>query len=273
MLDSSLFALNGWSGGLAGLFLLSLRVAAVFLLTPVLYAMQLPAVVRMLLILSLSVVLALGLQPAAVHVPSEAPGFMVAAATELALGATLGLGILTAFAAFAVAGRLLDVQVGFGIAQVFDPVTQHQVPVLSAAFMQIGVLLFFLLNGHHAILRGVALSLERFPLGQPWSVAAVSEVVMLQMGGLYALGFALVAPVVLCVLLVEIALGVVARNLPQMNLFVIALPIKIAVALVMLALWFSGIGGVMTRVYASIGTNWEKIMQTHEAPPDLQRGR
>jgi flagellar biosynthetic protein FliR len=208
-----------------------------------------------------------------VTVPNDWSGLLVAAGSELALGATLGLGILIAFGAFAVAGRLLDVQVGFGLAQVFDPVSRHQIPVLNAAFNQIGVLVFFLLNGHHALLRGVVLSLEKFPLGAAWSISASSDAVMGQMTGLFMLGFALVAPVVFCVLLVELALGVVARNLPQMNMFVIALPAKTAVALIALSLWFSGIGGVMTRVYASIAAGWEKIMVLEVAAPALRRGQ
>jgi flagellar biosynthetic protein FliR len=271
MSDLSIFQAGNWD--LASLFLLSLRMAAVFLMTPVLYALQLPGSVRLLLILSLAVVLTMGLPHPAAKVPNDWSNLWVAAGSELALGATLGLGILIAFGAFAMAGRLLDVQVGFGLAQVFDPLSRQQIPVLNAAFNQIGILVFFLLDGHHALLRGIVSSLDRFPLGAAWSPSAASGAVMGQMTGLFMLGFSLVAPVVFCVLLVELALGVVARNLPQMNMFVIALPAKTAVALIALSLWSSGIGGVMTRVYASIATDWEKVMMVEVGAPDLKGPR
>lgn len=77
------------------------------------------------------------------------------------------------------------------------------------------------------------------------------------MTGLFSLGFALAAPVVVCLLLVELALGVVARNLPQMNMFVIGIPLKIVVGLVLLSVWFSGMGDAMSRAYSFVFRSWE----------------
>jgi flagellar biosynthesis protein FliR len=251
-------------------FLLSLRVATTFLMTPVLYAMPMPAVVRILLVLSLSVVIALGISgPANVVAPTESGALWSAAFAEVALGATLALGILLAFAAFDVAGRLLDIQIGFGIAQVFDPVSQRQIPVLTSMFNNLAVLLFFLVNGHHALLRGIAYSTERFPVGGSWSLSPAVAPVLKQVGGLFTLGFALAAPVVFCILLVELTLGVIARNLPQMNMFVLGIPVKIVVGLAALSLWFAGIGGVMTRVYDSIYVTWDGIFSTAPGGPSL----
>lgn len=242
-------------------FLLSLRLSAVFLLTPVLYAFKVPASARVLLTIGLAVAMALAIPPAETrHALSMTAGELITAgATELALGATLGLGILAAFAAISFAGRLIDVQIGFGIAQVFDPVTQRQVPVLTAAFDKLGVITFFLVDGHHALMRGLVFSLERFPLGRSWSMEAAVPWILKQVAGLFGLGFALAAPVVLCLLLVELALGVVARNLPQMNIFVVGIPIKILVGMVALSLWFAGAGDAMNRIYGSIYRTWEAV--------------
>ncbi|ODU12664.1 MULTISPECIES: flagellar biosynthetic protein FliR [Variovorax] len=248
--------------------LLALRVAATFMMTPVLYAVPLPATVRVLLVLSLSVALASALTSAA-GAPVEWRVLLPAALSELVLGAVLGLGILLAFGAFTVAGQMLDVQLGFGIAQIMDPVTRRPVPILTTAFAYVAVLVFFLVNGHHALLRGIAYSVERFPVGAPWSLAQAVEPVLKQAAGLFSLGFALAAPVVFCILLAEFALGVVGRNLPQMNMFTMGIPVKIIVGLVALSLWFTGIGGVMTRVYAGIATTWDEIFVS--APPQWGR--
>ncbi|TWD85723.1 flagellar biosynthetic protein FliR [Variovorax beijingensis] len=243
---------------LAFVGLLALRIAATFALTPVFYAVPLPVSVRMLLVVCLSVALASGLSaPASIWTGWDS--FIFAAVAEFALGATLGLGILLAFGAFSVAGQLLDVQLGFGIAQIIDPVTARPAPILTSAFQYLAVLVFFLLNGHHALLRGIRYSVDRFPVGAPWSLMQAMEPLLKQATGLLSLGFALAAPVVFCILLVEFVLGVVGRNLPQMNMFTMGIPVKIVVGLVALSLWFSGIGGVMTRVYASIATTWDAI--------------
>ena len=250
-------------------FLLSVRIAALLLLTPVLYASTLPATYRTILIFSLSLALALGIVPAGLL--DEAPvetgaGFIIlAAARELALGSTLAVGIFISFAAISIAGRVLDIQIGFGMAQVFDPLTRTQLPILTMAFNQVAVVYFFLINGHHTLLRAVAYSIERFPLGKAWSIEAVSVPVLKQVGGLFSLGFALAAPIVFCVLLVELALGVVARNLPQMNMCVMAVPIKVVVGLAALSFGFVLMGSTITRIQGSIFQSWGAVFAVVDA--------
>lgn len=246
-------------------FLLSLRIAVVLAMTPVLYAMPIPVRIRALLVLTLSVALAFGLPAPKSFVLLETGELLQAAFTEIALGATLATGVLLAFAAFSIAGNLLDVQIGFGIAQVFDPVTSRPAPLLVSAFNYVAVLVFFLVDGHHALLRGIAYSLERFPVGAPWPLDSAVGPILKQVGGLFSLGFALAAPVVFCVLLVELALGVVSRNLPQINMFALGIPIKIIVGVAVLSIWFSGMGSAMTRVYAGTYSMWNAMFLV---PPD-----
>lgn len=251
--------------------LLWLRVAAVFVMTPVFYALLLPPTIRALLLAALALVIALGLYPAGQPWgPVVGAGAWIAmAVSELALGASLGLGILLAFGVFSVAGNLLDVQAGFGMGQLVDPVSHRPQPILTTLFQQFALLFFFVLNGHHALLRGIAHGLERFPVGAQWLGQAWAEPLLKQAGGLFALGFALVAPVVFCLFMVEFALGVVARNLPQMNLFALGIALKVVVCLAALSLWFSGVGAAMERVYQEITKTWD-VMFAAPAPGALQ---
>lgn len=250
-------------------FLLSLRLGALLLLTPLLHAINVPPTVRVLLVLGLATVLVPGLpQGSAVSeaLMRQPSALLAASMAEVALGATLALGIFVAFGAISMAGRILDVQVGFGMAQIIDPATQQQIPALNSAFNQLGVVVFFLVNGHHALLRGIAYSLERFPLGRGWSVEAAAPIVLKHAAGLFSLAFALAAPVIVCILLVDLALGVVARNLPQMNMFVVGLPVKIVVGLAALSIWFGGMGDAMNRVYGSIYNTWDAMFAAAPQP-------
>jgi flagellar biosynthetic protein FliR len=244
----------------AGVLLVATRLAALLLMTPLLHAVPLPASVRLLLVVALAAALALPLGVAPSTLP-DLSALFDALLRELAIGATLGLGVLMAFAGFSLAGRLLDTQVGFGMAQVFDPVTRAQVPVLTSVLSLAGVLLFFVMNGHHALLRGVAWSLKRFPVGQPWSVQQAAGPVLQQAAGLFTLGFALAAPVVLSLLLVEFALGVVARNLPQANMLVLGIPVKIVVGLLALSLWASGMGEISSRIHGQLLASWDALFE------------
>lgn len=256
---------------LATVFLLSLRLAASFAMTPLLGNKSVPASARALLVLGLSAALSLVLPlPALPASLLDSPGALFQAAfSELALGASLGLGVQLAFAAFSFAGRLLDTQVGFGLVQIFDPLSNVRASIIGTAFDQLAVLMFFLLNIHHVLLRGLAFSLERFPLGQPWPLSVALVPLLKQVSSMFVLGFALAAPVVFCVLLVELALGVLAHSLPQMNMLMIGIPIKIVVGLVALALWGPEMGGVFSRIYESIFSTWNQVLAHANPSPAL----
>ena len=247
--------------------LLSLRLGAAFLATPILPAAGVPTVVRVLVVLSLATALSFSLPGAyaAQGVSGHLGTLVEAALSELALGMTLALGILLAFAAFTTAGQLLDVQIGFGMSQVLDPATNARMPIFATAYNQAAVVVFFLVNGHHALLRGLAYSLERFPLAQPWPLAAALTPITKQVVGLLGLSFSLAAPVVFCLLLTEMALGVVAKNLPQMNMLTMGIPVKIVVGAIAGSLWFAGIGNMMTRVYDEIYKSWGTIFSAETA--------
>jgi flagellar biosynthetic protein FliR len=251
---------------LVRIFLVSVRIGALLLLTPILGASNVPAVGRLLVVISLAIALssfsgmASSIQSTVLTPGIKHPGALLQAmATELALGVTLAAGIHLAFASFAVAGRLIDIQIGFGLAQVLDPESNAQLPILSTIFNQIGILIFFLVNGHHAIMRGIAYSLERFPAGQPWPIEVAYGPLAIQMTGVFSLAFALSAPVVFCMFMTEISLGILARNLPQINMLTLGIPVKIVVGLVVLSLWFGGVGSTMTRVYGEIYRTWNVI--------------
>lgn len=245
---------------ITGVVLLSLRLAAVFTMTPLLSAASVPGVVRVLLVLALAVGLSLGGPgPAAL---AEVPGpaaLLSAGLSELALGLTMALGILLAFAAFSVAGEIIGLQMSFGMGQVVDPASGASSPIIGVAFSQLAVVGFFLVDGHHALLRGLAFSLERFPPGRAWPLEAAVGPVLQQVFGLFTLAFALAVPVVFSLLLVELALGVVARNMPQVNMIFMGIPVKIVAGLAVLALWVGGMGGAMGRVYASIFESWDAL--------------
>jgi flagellar biosynthetic protein FliR len=236
--------------------LLSARIAALLLFTPLLYAATLPLLVRVLMGVALACVIALPFSAVPAAPVQEVGALLQALLRETLIGATLGLGILMAFGGFALAGRLVDVQIGFGIAQVFDPLTRTRVPVLSSAFGLFAAVFFFLVNGHHAVLRGVAYSVERFPVGQPWPLASAAEPLAREAGALFALGFALAAPMVLGLLLVDFALGALSRNLPQLNMLVLGVPVKIVAGLLALSVWAGAFAAPAGRLYAAIYATW-----------------
>lgn len=241
---------------IAGVVLLATRIAAALLLTPLLHAVKMPAFVRVLVVIGIACVLAMPFASRPGVDVEDTAALLSALLREAVVGATLGLGILMAFAGFSIAGRLVDLQMGFGLAEVLDPQTQARVPVLSAMFGLLAVVFFFAVEGHHALLRGIAFSVERFPAGVGLPATAAAEPLLRQGASLFALGFALSAPVVLGLLLVEFVLGVIARNLPQVNMLLMGVPVKIVAGLFALSVWVGGFGPPARRLYESIYQVW-----------------
>lgn len=256
-----LFPLSLDPAWLTAVLLITLRLGAIFVATPILAEANIPAMVRVLLVVAIAVALTGSLPQASVTMPQDFATLLSSAVGELALGAAMALGILLAFGGFSLGGRLLDVQTGFAVGQVFDPVSRQPLTVLTAALNRLAVVVFFCLNGPGLLLRALAISLERFPPGQPWPLGIAALPILKQAATAFAYGFSLAAPLVLCLLLLDFGLGVLARNLPQMNIFMLGLPIKTVCGLFALALWLPATGHAMTRLYESIFVMWQEWMR------------
>ena len=238
--------------------LVALRLAATLALTPVLAITGMTAHLRVFFILALAVTLAsaLAVPPVAVLSPAD---LIVAAMSELVLGALLAFGLFTAFAAFQLAGRMMDLQMGFGIASLIDPATHRQSPLLGTLLNMIAVAAFFAVNGHHLLIQGLAFSLSHLPPGRPFGELNYAAVVA-QFGGMFVFALALAAPVLVVLLLVDIAMAVVARTMPQVNVFIVSMPLKIIVGLSVLIASMNFMGPLMARVFEALFDYWQQVI-------------
>jgi flagellar biosynthetic protein FliR len=239
--------------------LLWLRLAALFFASPVFAGFKGPNSTLAIVSLGLAGLLAAA-SPVLRHTPDlSLGGLFVAALGEVFIGTVLAFGVHAAFAAFDVAGRLIDLQIGFGAGATFDPVSGHDAPVLAAALSALGAVVFFALDAHHALLRGVAFSMTEIPPGTSPKML-FADAILRQFGAVFTLALSLAAPVLFMLLLLETGLAALSRLLPQMNVFFVGLPMKIVVGLSVLALSAPALPGVMGRVYASIFAFWGTVL-------------
>lgn len=251
--------LNIDQGWLVHICLASIRIGMLFILTPIFSSMSRVTTVRVLLTLSLSVLLAANLAPAPQARDLGFGALLAAGAAEVATGGVLVFGVFAAFSAFSVAGSLLDIQSGFSIGSVYDPVTGGGAPVFTTLLNLAAVAMFFALDGHHALVRGLAYSLREAPPGAGLAALDPGAVVR-QFGVMFTLGVAMAVPVMFGLFMAEIALSVMSRSLPQMNMFVVGVPVKVVLALALLAATSGLLGPAMAKVYASIFSYWERVL-------------
>ncbi len=193
-------------------------------------------------------------------VPARLEHLIVLVLVEATLGALMGLALHAMFAAFSMAGRVIDLQMGLGMGAVLDPVSRSNLPMLGVALSMLALSVFFGVDGHHALLRGIARSLEWVPPGGRWRLPDASHLLVL-VAGMFSVAVVVVAPALFILLLLEIALSVASRVLPQMNVLFIGMPIKTLVGLTVLALAAPAMAPMMQGAFRSIFNFWQGALQ------------
>lgn len=170
-------------------------------------------------------------------------GFMVHVVKEAIVGLVVGFVANLMLLTVQIAGGFIDFQMGFLIANLVDPQTGSQIPVIGN-FKYIMTILFLLsVNGHHLLINGIIQSYELVPL-EAMFVPLGSEQVAFYMTRVFAqmflIAFQIAIPVAGALFLVEVCLGILAKTVPQLNVFVVGLPIKIFIGLVLILITLPG---------------------------------
>jgi flagellar biosynthetic protein FliR len=154
------------------------------------------------------------------------------------------------------AGKLLDMQVGFAIVNVVDPTSGQQIPLIASFKYNLGLIIFLVTNSHHLVLSGLFESFNLVPvLGATFNLSLTAIIVDLTWG-IFITGMKIALPVLFAILLTDVGLGVLARTMPQMNIYVVGIPAKIIIGLFVLSMalpfYILFLGGMFNEMYANI---------------------
>ncbi len=153
-------------------------------------------------------------------------------AGEVLIGVIIGFAGRLIFAGIQLAGQLIGFQMGFAIVNVVDPVTSAQVSIIAQLQYLIAVLIFLTINGHHIFLHAISDSYRVLPpLGFHFS-GELMETILELSKNLFVIAIKTGAPVIVALLFTSVGLGLIARTVPQINIFIVGFPLKIAVGLI-----------------------------------------
>lgn len=203
-----------------------IRVGGLLLAAPIVGTKTVPVRIRAALALLLSVVLAPALPPVAIVDPLSAAGVSTAL-QQLAIGIAMGLVLRVMFSVIEMAGQLMAQQMGLGFASLVDPQTGNQVPVLGQFYILLATLLFLGVDGHLLMLESLQHSFELLPIGADGISRAGIGVLLDWAGALFSTGILIALPVIVTLLIVNVALGVMGRAAPQLNVFAIGFPVML----------------------------------------------
>lgn len=232
---------------LIAILLVSLRIAPTFAFAPPFTLLRTPATARLLLAIGLAAWMTLA-NPSATYerLSTEAP-FVTLALGELLLGITLSLSLQIAFAAILTAGRALDIQVGFALAQIADPTLRTQMPLVGTLFAYATAAIFFATNGPAELLAIWSHSLETMPLGAFGPSHDLSALLNF-IGAAFVIALAIGGGVMLVLFLTDIAIASLSRTLPQMNVLMLGFQIKTLALLMTLPFVFAFSGALFLRL-------------------------
>lgn len=214
--------------------LVFVRIVTTVSLLPVFGSYAIPVQLKVALSLILTIIIfnsVMSAGPEIAH-PFSVGTFILMIVKEVAVGLGIGFVASLLFTAVQFAGRLIDTEIGFGFVELIDPFTDEPVTVLGQLQVILFTILFLLFNGHYFLLLAIQKSFELIPLtGAHFPSGKLAFHVTSLVGNIFILALKFSAPIYVTLVLTELSLGVVARTVPQINIFFVGLPLKITVGL------------------------------------------
>ncbi|EKU70672.1 flagellar biosynthetic protein FliR [Selenomonas sp. F0473] len=224
-------------GHIAAFLLTLTRISGIFLISPFFGSMNIPMFFRVGTALAMTVVLfpvvdGLG-TPAA---PPSVMMFAAAAVGELFVGWLIGFVAYVSFAAITMAGKVMDMQVGFAVVNVVDPTSGQQIPLIGSFLYNLAVIIFLVTNGHHMLIAALAESFRAVSLGGPEANISLALMIAKFTGDIFLTGMKIAMPITFAILLTNVGLGILSRTMPQMNIFVVGIPMQLMIGIIVLSM-------------------------------------
>lgn len=216
------------------IFLLVLiRVSGIFLISPFFSSQNIPNTIKIGFSFILSILISLSYD--FTNTP-EGFTFIAAIFKELTVGLIIGFISYMFFTIFYIMGQLIDMKIGFGMVNVMDPQHKVQVPLMGNFYYILAFLILFSINGHHIIINAVVDSYKFIPIGKFTFREDIAFSLINVLSKTFITGFKLAMPIIAIVFLIDLLLGILARTIPQMNVFVVGMPLKILVGLLIVSI-------------------------------------
>jgi len=240
--------------------LIVLRMSGLVLASPIFGRVNVPIIAKIGLVTSLSYLMfSIFPQTVAIHYTTLL-GFTFLCAGELFLGMALAYvtNVFFSLTAFT-AGQLIDMQIGFGIVNVFDAQNNTQVPMMGNVLNIMMILMFFTVDGHLRLVEIVYLTVERMPMGTLVFSHMVGWTTLEIFTRAFMLGVMMALPILASGLTLEIAFGMLMRAVPQIHMFVVGIPLKMLIGLIVFSVTIPAFAGYSMRVFDELFLGVEKM--------------
>lgn len=247
-----LTGLTGLIGNWADVFFLVLvRMTGLFVITPVFGRKNMPAYIKIGFAFFSAVIVLAAKKFDPVYYNSFLE-FGLLIAVEFIVGIALGFVSYMMFSAIYVAGQLIDMQIGFGMINVINPMHDIQVPITANFYHIVAVLVFLVIKGHQMVIKALYDSYRFVPIGGAVFDERITGDMIRLFGNVFTTGFRIAAPITASILVANVALGVMSKAVPQMNIFVIGMPVKILLGIIVMLITIPAFIGLLQELYGGM---------------------
>lgn len=185
---------------------------------------------------------------------------VIYAVKEFLVGLVLGVFVSIVFLAFQLAGTIYGYQMGFGIISILDPEAMESVSLTGQLKYLLAIIIFFETNCHHNLLLALFNSFRVVSIGGAKVSEGLIRELLVVLGGSFVIAIQIALPIVAILLLIDGVLGIISRTIPQLNVFIIGFPLKIAVAFLTLMAILPGLRVLMEGVLNGLAQGVDRVL-------------
>ena len=244
---------------LFNLFLIFVRILAVFMSTPIFNSRSIPTLAKIGLAGLLSIIflplLEIPSGAGLTVLPTNTLSLVLMIAQEVLVGVLIGFVTGLVFTTVSIAASMMSLQVGFRSANLFDPFINTPTSALEQFYTLLAIALFLNINGHHWFIQALARTFQVLPLGSFVLDQITIERLVMFTGEIFISATRIALPVMGTLLLTDLGLGLIARAVPQIQVFFLGLPVKIGLGLVTLAFTLVLTTPLIKQLFSEISSN------------------
>jgi len=246
------------------LFLLAtVRMIGFFIILPVFTGQNVPTAAKITVAAGVALITSMGGQLERPLYDENVMGLFILMLQEFLTGFIIGFAVYLLFTIFYFVGQLIDYQIGFSMVSVYDPVSQIQAPITGNLYYLIMCAFFVMSGGLHRFVHAMCESYRIVPIGGA-KILANSSLMFLMVNMMIEyliIGVQIALPIVGTIIIVDVALGVLVKAAPQMNIFVVGMPIKVFVGIIVLFLMIPTVSNVYAYLYELLVSYTSNILQ------------
>lgn len=239
---------------LISFLLLVTRIGSYFVSMPVFSGRQIPQLMKLGLVLALSYLTYLVIEPTIDFTVSNWMELVLLCVQEAVIGLLFGTVSTIVFLGIQSAGDFIDLFAGLKMSTNYDPITGSSGSIYANFYNWLAVVLFFMMNGHHYLIKGIVNTVFFLPLGETGLIELSLYQVSMAITKSFLISLQLAIPVCMVLFLVDLILGIISRSVPQINVFILGMPLKLVVSFVMMIL-------IIVGITKSIGLALDSVVQ------------